>query len=76
MSEHIIKASELRKLNDEELKIRLDEFKKELFNLRFQHHTDILENPSRIKHVKRNIARILTILRERELAREQGESKE
>ncbi len=70
MSEHILKASELRKLTDEELKKQLEDLKKELFNLRFQHHTAILENPSRIKHVKRNIARIYTILRERELLRE------
>ena len=60
-------ASEFRELNDDELKGRLNEAKEELFNLRFQLATGQLTNTRRISTVKRDIARIYTVLREREL---------
>ncbi len=62
-----MKADELRELTDDELKDRSQEYKEELFNLRFQKATAQLDNPMRIREVKRSIARIKTILREREL---------
>jgi LSU ribosomal protein L29P len=62
-----MKANKFRELSDAELQERIAEFKSELFNLRFQLATGQLENPMRIKEVKRNIARVKTILREREL---------
>ena len=58
---------ELRDLPDEELVERLESSKEELFNLRFQLATGQLDNPMRIKQVRRDVARILTILRQREL---------
>lgn len=61
-------AAELRELPDDELRQRLAEGKEELFNLRFQIVTGQLDNPRRIKQVKREIARALTVLREREIA--------
>jgi large subunit ribosomal protein L29 len=67
MSEHILKTEELRKRTDDELSKQLGDLKQELFNLRFQHHTGQLENFRRIAHVKRNIARLSTLLRERAL---------
>ena len=63
-------ASELRELPDEELRDKLAEHKEELFNLRFQLVTGQLDNPRAVGVVKREIARIMTIMRERELARE------
>ncbi|OEY24280.1 50S ribosomal protein L29 [Corynebacterium sp. BCW_4722] len=60
-------ASEFRELSDEELTTRLNEAKEELFNLRFQLATGQLTNNRRIGTVKRDIARIYTVLREREL---------
>lgn len=62
-----MKAKELRKFTTEELNARLNELKEELFNLRFQHATGQLDNPMRMRHVRREIARIKTIIREREL---------
>ncbi|SDL83377.1 50S ribosomal protein L29 [Halarsenatibacter silvermanii] len=62
-----MRAEELRDLTDLELDQKLDEFKEELFNLRFQNATAQLDNPMRIKQVRRTIARIKTIKREREL---------
>lgn len=59
---------EIRELTDEELMETLAELKEEQFNLRFQVATNQLDNTSRIKDVKREIARILTVLREREIA--------
>lgn len=59
---------EIRELTDEELMETLTELKEEQFNLRFQVATNQLDNTSRIKDVKKEIARILTVLRERELA--------
>ena len=60
-------ASELRELNDEELVLRLREAKEELFNLRFQMATGQLDNNRRLRTVRHDIARIYTIMREREL---------
>ncbi len=60
-------ASELRELSDEELVARLREAKAELFNLRVQAATGQLDNHGRLKVVRREIARIYTIMREREL---------
>jgi large subunit ribosomal protein L29 len=62
------KATELRELHDTEIATRLDEAKQELFNLRFQLVTGQLDNPARIGEVRRDIARIKTIIREREIA--------
>ncbi|MTV27185.1 50S ribosomal protein L29 [Nitriliruptoraceae bacterium ZYF776] len=61
-------ASELRELPDDELRQKFAEGKEELFNLRFQVVTGQLDNPRRIKQVKREIARVLTVMREREIA--------
>jgi large subunit ribosomal protein L29 len=61
------KVSELRELNDEELVIKLREAKEELFRLRFQAATGQLENNSRLKAVRKDIARVYTLMREREL---------
>lgn len=61
-------ASELRSLGDAELLTRLTETKQELFNLRFQNVTGQLENSSRLPLVRREVARINTVLREREIA--------
>ena len=60
-------AGELRNLSDEELVSRLKECKEELFNLRFQGATGQLENHGRLRAVRKDIARIYTIMREREL---------
>lgn len=65
-----MKASELRKNNVDELRKKLKELKAELFNLRFQNAVNQLENPMRIRIVKKDIARILTIIRERELRKD------
>jgi large subunit ribosomal protein L29 len=62
-----MKATEIRELSTEELQTKLVELKKDLFNLRLQHATNQLENPTRIADVKRDIARVNTILRERQL---------
>jgi large subunit ribosomal protein L29 len=61
-------ASELREMGDTELSELLAEHKEELFNLRFQNVTGQLDNPNRMSQVKREIARVLTVLREREMA--------
>lgn len=60
-------SKDLRALENAKLAEKLDEYKKELFGLRFQHATAQLENTQRLSVVKKNIARILTIQREREL---------
>jgi large subunit ribosomal protein L29 len=62
------KAAELRELNDTELEHRLGEAKEEMFNLRFQNATGQLDNIARIPQVRREVARIETLLREREIA--------
>jgi large subunit ribosomal protein L29 len=65
-----MKAAELRQLSDSELHVRLDETKEEMFNLRFQRESGQLEDMSRLRAMRRNIARILTVLRERQLEAE------
>ena len=60
-----MKAIEIRKMTAEELEAKLKELKSELFNLRFQHAINQLENPHRIADVKKDIARVMTILREK-----------
>jgi len=65
-------AAELRELDDEELEDRLGEYRKELLNLRFQMATGQLDNPSRIGQVRRDVARVLTLLRDREIAEAEG----
>ena len=68
-----MKASEMekiREMNDVELAEKLDELKKDLFNLRFQHAINQLDNPMRLKAVKKEIAVIKTIIRENELKAE------
>ncbi|MFS8523355.1 MAG: 50S ribosomal protein L29 [Limnochordales bacterium] len=62
-----MRADEVRELTDEELDRKLAELKEELFNLRFQLATGQLDNPMRIKAVRKDIARIHTVKREREL---------
>ncbi|NLC95224.1 MAG: 50S ribosomal protein L29 [Bacilli bacterium] len=62
-----MKANEIRNLSTSEILKKIDELKTELFNLRFQLATGQLENTARIKQVKKDIARMKTILREREL---------
>jgi large subunit ribosomal protein L29 len=64
----MMKASEIRELSAEELNTKLGDLKKDLFNLRLQHAVNQLDNPNKIVEVKRDIAKIKTILRERELA--------
>jgi len=61
-----MKTKDLRELTTNELNNKLDELRRELFNLKFQQTTHQLKNPSRIKIVRREIARILTILKEKE----------
>lgn len=68
----MVKANKLRELTDEELLRRIHDFRDELFNLRFQLATNQLDNPMRLKEVRKNIARAQTVLRERELARQQA----
>ena len=58
-------AIEIRKMSAEELDAKLKELKSELFNLRFQHAINQLENPHKIADVKKDIARVMTILREK-----------
>lgn len=62
-----MKVSEIRNLSGEELDKKLVDLKDELFKLRFQLATGQLENPMRIREVRRGIARVQTIIREREL---------
>lgn len=63
----LVKAKKMAELTDEELHKRVRDYKEELFNLRFQSVTGQLDNPMRIREVKKNIARAKTILRQREL---------
>ena len=65
------RPSELRDLPQEELSARLESAKEELFNLRFQLATGQLDNPMRIKEVRHEIARIMTLLTQRELTEAQ-----
>jgi large subunit ribosomal protein L29 len=63
-------ANEMRELNADELLIKLRESKEELFNLRFQLATGQLDNPTRMRVVRHEVARIATVLREREIEEE------
>jgi len=65
-----MKLNEMRDLTDDELVRKIGDFKDELFNLRFQLATGQLENPMRIRDVRKRIARAKTVLRERELKRQ------
>ncbi|MCQ2567056.1 MAG: 50S ribosomal protein L29 [Mogibacterium sp.] len=56
-----------RKMTDQERTAELDKMKQELFNLRFQHVTGQLENPVKMREIRRDIARVKTIIREKEL---------
>ncbi|MCI8332921.1 MAG: 50S ribosomal protein L29 [Clostridiales bacterium] len=60
-----MKASEIRELTADELEKKLVDLKKELFNLRFQHAINQLDNPHKIDDVKKDIARVMTILHEK-----------
>ncbi|HJB20763.1 MAG TPA: 50S ribosomal protein L29 [Candidatus Fournierella merdavium] len=60
-----MKAAELRNMSAADLNKKLGELKEELFNLRFQHAINQLENPGRIEIVKKDIARVLTVLAEK-----------
>ena len=62
-----MKASELRGLNAEDARIRLEELEEEAFNLRFQHVSGQLTSPIRLRQVRRDIARVRTVMRERDL---------
>lgn len=62
-----MKAKEIREKSQDELQKELGELKSELFKLRFQHATNQLENPMKLKDVKKSIARVKTILKQREL---------
>ena len=63
-----MKANEVRKMSAAELETKLGDLKKDLFQLRLQHATNQLENPGKIAEVKKDIARVKTILRELQLA--------
>jgi len=64
-----VKAKKVRELTDDELNRKVSDYKEELFNLRFQLATGQLDNPMRIRDVRKNIARCKTVLRQREIAR-------
>lgn len=68
-----MRASEIRNLSQNEVARRLDEAHHEMFNLRFQYATGQLKNTTRLSQVRREIARLRSILRERELAAAEGE---
>lgn len=63
-----MKAQEMRDQTGDELRQRLVDLKEELFNLRFQAATGQLDNPMRVRVVRKDIARVMTIMRERELS--------
>ncbi len=69
-----MKADEIRRLNDQQIQEQINEHYKELFNLRFQKVSGRLTNTSRPRQVRREIAQMKTILRERELAQESDEA--
>ena len=63
----LVSNKEIRDLTNEEITKKIEEYKEELFNLRFSQATGSLESPSRIKTLRKEVARLKTILREREL---------
>ena len=62
-----MKAKEIKEMTNDELVAKLDALKEELFNLRFRHAPGQLENPNVLSSVKKDIARVKTVIREREL---------
>jgi large subunit ribosomal protein L29 len=66
-----MKAEELRDMSDADLRDHLRDARRELFGLRFQHATGELDNTASVKRARREVARALTVVRERELAQEQ-----
>ena len=71
----MIKMTEIRKLTTQELNKKLEENKKELFNLKFSASTGNLEKPHRIKELRHEVAKIKTVIRERELNEGKEDSK-
>ncbi|MBR3146814.1 MAG: 50S ribosomal protein L29 [Eubacterium sp.] len=67
-----MELNKMREMTDAELAAELEKMKKELFNLRFQHVTGQLENPVQMREVRKNIARVKTIMREKELDKAQA----
>ena len=67
-----MELKKMREMSEAELNAELLKMKKDLFNLRFQHVTGQLENPIKMRETKREIARVKTIIREKELAKVQG----
>ena len=67
-----MELKKMREMTEVELNNELAKMKKELFNLRFQHVTGQLENPVQMRELKRDIARVKTIIREKELAKAQA----
>ena len=67
-----MELKKMREMTEVELTAELEKMKKELVNLRFQHVTGQLENPVKMREVKRNIARVKTIMREKELEKVQA----
>lgn len=68
-----MKAKKIRELTDEELAKKVSDYKEELFNLRFQLATGQLDNPMRIRDVRKNIARCKTVIRQREILSESNQ---
>ena len=64
-----MKANDIRKLSTEEINKKITESKQELFNLRMKQATGSLENPSRIRELRHQVARLKTVLREREMSK-------
>ena len=67
-----MELKKMRDMTEIELNTELSKMKKELFNLRFQHTTGQIENPVKMRELKKDIARVKTIIREKELAKVQG----
>ena len=67
-----MELKKIREMSEAELNAELLKMKKDLFNLRFQHVTGQLENPVKMRETKKDIARVKTIIREKELAKVQG----
>ncbi len=68
-----MELNKIREMSEGELAAELDKMKKELFNLRFQHVTGQLESPIKVRETRRDIARVKTIIREKELAKNKAE---
>lgn len=71
-----MKLEKVRQMTETELNAELNKMKNELFNLRFQHVTGQLENPIKLRDVKKDIARIKTVIREKQIEVEKAEAKE